>query len=99
VSTFCNFSENPTEADELFVGDAISLENSHFHTGGPLWFLVHGYNGEISDSFPSLQVPELLSLSPSGNVILLEWAQLSQGPNYAEAVRNVRDFAKKKKTF
>lgn len=48
----CLSRDNPTEPDEILVGDIASLEASHYQANGNLKILVHGFGGNFTHGFP-----------------------------------------------
>ncbi|CAL8104003.1 unnamed protein product [Orchesella dallaii] len=81
---------NQNTPDELFVGDASSLTNSHFIPNRPLKFLVHGFGGAHTHGFPWNTFKEFLKVDENQNFILVNWTVLADNSNYFGAVQNAQ---------
>ncbi|ODN06324.1 Pancreatic triacylglycerol lipase [Orchesella cincta] len=81
---------NQNTPDELFAGNDASLTNSHFIPNRPLKFLIHGFGGAFTHTFPWQTYQEYLKVDSNQNFILVNWTVLADNSNYFGAVQNAQ---------
>jgi pancreatic triacylglycerol lipase len=86
--------DNRDVPDELFVGDDQALANSNFRKDQALKIMIHGFGGDIDHTFPWEIRGEFLNITTEDiNVILLDWSELAESPDYVGAVTNAHAVA------
>ncbi|ODM88024.1 Pancreatic triacylglycerol lipase [Orchesella cincta] len=81
---------NQYTPDELFVGDDVSLTNSHFIPNRPLKVLIHGFGGDYRHTFPWQTYQGYLKVDSNQNFIMVNWTVLADTSNYFAAAQNTR---------
>ncbi|KAG8228720.1 hypothetical protein J437_LFUL009402 [Ladona fulva] len=86
---YCLYTRrNPTECQQLRLGDSSSVFRSNLMANEKMYFISHGYLETANKTWIHKMVSELLK-KDDVNVVTVDWIGGS-GPTYTQAVSNIR---------
>ncbi|XP_075159004.1 phospholipase A1-like [Haematobia irritans] len=83
VKFYLYTSDNPSTAEELFIGNEDSVKKSHFEKSRPTRIIIHGWGGSYT-STPNKPIREAYLSKDNYNVISVDWNAYSE-LNYISA--------------
>ncbi|XP_033322501.2 pancreatic triacylglycerol lipase [Megalopta genalis] len=79
ISFYLYTKANPTDGQQLYVGDVDALKGSNFNFSRPTKFLTHGWINTVKDDAVSL-IRDAYLKHGDYNIIGIDWSKISFGP-------------------